>query len=128
VDRFNPEALEAYRRYLRETIRLCRSHGVRPLLAEPPFDLEHLPPEGLREFGIRYTPAYFLETARRYFDTMREVAAEEGVPLLRHSLGLARLRQRSLFLDTLHPTAEGNRRMAADLAGEIRKIPGILHQ
>ena len=120
VDRFNADALAHYRDNLRAMLRLAATHGVEVALVEPPFTPDLLPEQGLNEFHVRYTRPFFLQTAAQYRAAMAEVAAEFGVPVVDHRLSLSAGGAPSgYFLDLLHPTPEGNRLMAEDVAATL---------
>ena len=122
VDRFNAEALAHYRDNLRAMLSLAAKHGIAVALVEPPFAPALLPEEGLNEFHVRYTRPFFLEVAARHRAAMAEVAREFRVPVVDHRLSLSKGGgQRQYFLDLLHPTPEGNRMMADDVAAALRQ-------
>ncbi len=119
VDIENPAALKQYRQNLQAMVNRCQGKGIKVIFIEPPFDGDHMPEEGLNEFHIRYTKAFFIEQSRKYLATLRSVAEETNVPVINHRLGLQDLNQFPLFLDTLHPTPAGNAMMAEDIANAI---------
>lgn len=117
VDRFNAEALAHYRENLRAMLSLAARHGVAAALVEPPFAPALLPEQGLNEFHVRYTRPFFLEVASRHRAAMSEVAHEFAVPVIDHRLSLSKGGgQNQYFIDILHPTPEGNRMIAEDIA------------
>lgn len=121
IDRVNAEALAQYRDNLRAMLGLAAKHGVAAALVEPPFAPALLPEEGLNEFHVRYTRPFFLEVASRHRTAMADVAAEFGVPVIDHRLSLSRGGgSKQYFLDLLHPTPEGNRMMAEDVAASLK--------
>lgn len=120
VDRFNAEALAQYRDNLRAMLGLARQHGIDAVLVEPPFAPELMPEEGLNEFHVRYTRPFFLDVAARHRAVMAEVAREFGVPVVDHRLSLSKGGAgKQYFLDLLHPTPEGNRMLAEDVAAAL---------
>jgi lysophospholipase L1-like esterase len=120
VDRFNADALAYYRQNLRAMLRLAAERGVPVALVEPPIAPALLPEEGLNEFHVRYTRPFFLRVAERHRAAMAEVAAEFGVTVADHRLSLSKGGgDKPYFLDLLHPTPEGNRMMAEDVATSL---------
>ena len=79
-----------------------------------------MPETGLNEFHTRYSRKFLIETARTYIAALAETARQRGVPFINHRLDLRTLNQHSFFLDPLHPSAEGNRMMAADIYQQIK--------
>lgn len=108
VDIFNGKALDHYGKNIEEMIQICLEEKIPLAFVDPPFDADHMPDTGLNEFHVRYSKSFFIQTARAYIAKLNIVAEKYGIPVIRHTLGMANLHQRSLFLDPLHPTAEGN--------------------
>jgi lysophospholipase L1-like esterase len=50
---------------------------------------------------------------------MRDIAITYHIPVINQSLGLEDIHQKNLFLDALHPTAQGNKKMAKDIAKQV---------
>ena len=120
VDHFNADALAHYRDNLRAMLGLARQYGIDVVLVEPPFASELMPEEGLNEFHVRYTRPFFLDVAARHRAVMAEVAREFGVPVVDHRLSLSKGGAgKQYFLDLLHPTPEGNRMLAEDVAAAL---------
>ncbi len=116
VDQFNAAALAHYQENLQAMVELAADYGVALGFVEPPFSPDLMPPEGLNEFHVRYTKPFFLDTANQYRAALQEVAADYNVPVIDHRLSLTQGGSpAALFLDLLHPTAEGNRLMAEDV-------------
>lgn len=116
VDVFNAPAFDRYRSNVEEMARLARRQGTRLILLEPPFDGGRMPKDGLNRFHIRYTRSFFIDLAHRHLDAVAEVAERHGVPVVPHRLSIDSRSRRDLFLDTLHPNAQGNDLMAEDVA------------
>lgn len=115
-DRFNAAALEQYTQNLRAMLELAARQGVQLAFVEPPFAPARMPDEGLNEFHIRYSKPFFLQTAAQYREAVRSLAAQFGAPVLDHRLSLQQGGgDPALFIDLLHPSAEGNRLLAADV-------------
>jgi lysophospholipase L1-like esterase len=122
TDRFNKEALDYYKYNIEEMIRLCKSAHIPLYFIEPPLDADHISKEGLNEFHVRYTKPFLIKMGETYFRTLKQVASSKHIPVIQQSLGLQNLHQKTLFLDALHPTAEGNKIMAEDIALELEKL------
>ena len=122
IDIKNNAALRQYEQNLRAMILLAQENNTKLLFVEPPFDLDHLPKEGLKEFQVRYSKPFFLQQAKQYRQIMHKVAKEENIMVINHSLSLDQLHQKTLFLDLLHPTAEGNAIMARDIYNALAQI------
>lgn len=112
VDVHNTPALLKYRENLEEMIQLSQQSGVKVLFVQPPIDADHISDEGINDFHIRYTKDFFIATAKLYLAQMDDLAKLYNVQVLAHSLSIQNLHQYALFLDPLHPTAEGNFLMA----------------
>jgi lysophospholipase L1-like esterase len=111
----NPLALQKYAENLQAMIKLAQQYHIKLAFVEPPIDADHMPEQGLNEFQIRYSKAFFIEQAKQYRHTMQAIASDAKRPVLNHSLSLDNLHQKSLFLDLLHPTEEGNAIMARNI-------------
>lgn len=111
----NPRALQKYKENLQAMIALAQQYNIKLAFVEPPIDADHMPEQGLNEFQIRYHKPFFIEQAKKYRSTMQTVASDEKHPVLNHHLSLDNLHQKSLFLDLLHPTEEGNAIMARNI-------------
>lgn len=122
VDIFNAPAMDTYLKNVTTMLDLARQHGVQVALVEPPFDADHMPENGLNEFHTRYTRDFLITTARKHLQALYKNAQLRNVPILTHRLDLRTLNQPSLFLDPLHPTAEGNQLMAEDIASQLQSI------
>ncbi len=116
VDVWNEPAFLAYRANLEEAFRLGRDRGVPLVFFDPPFDGGQMPEAGLNRFHIGYSKEFFLDVARRHVAAAEELAKSYGVGVAHHALSMEHLAQGELFLDPLHPNAEGNRLLAHDLA------------
>lgn len=121
TDRFNKEALDYYRHNIEEMIALCKNAHIPLFFVEPPLDADHIAKEGLNEFHVRYTKPFLIEMGKTYFNALKEAAAAKKIPVIQQSLGLQNLHQKTLFLDALHPTPQGNSIMAKDIAADIEK-------
>ncbi len=113
-DIFNQKAYEYYLKNIEKMIDLAQKYNIKIAFIEPPFDSDHLT-EDLSEFQITYTKNFLIETAKRYREGLRKLLQNRGIELINHPLSLDNLHQQRLFLDTLHPTPEGNRIMAKSL-------------
>lgn len=116
---FNQKALSQYQKNIRQMILECQKKGILLAFVEPPFDADHMPETGLNEFHVRYTKAFFISMAELYLKSMRSIAKEYEIPVIAHGLDIRNLHQKSLFLDTLHPTAQGNALMALDIFNNL---------
>lgn len=128
--RFDPAVTAIYERNLGAMVRLCRSHGVRAVIATfAGCDDASQPAEEQRRrmaYVTREIPQLDatsgMEAMELYRDMTRRVARAEGAPLV----DLARLMPRDLdgFTDTVHFTPTGERRLAEILARELaRAVP-----
>jgi lysophospholipase L1-like esterase len=111
--------LNEYRQNIIKIIQLCQDNHIDVVLVQPPFDADHMPKAGLNEFHIRYSKAFFIKTAQVYNQVMQTVADKAHVNVLNHYLDLRQLHQPTLFFDALHPTAQGNARMANDIYQQL---------
>jgi len=84
-----------------------------------------MPEEGLNEFHVRYTKDFFIKTAQTYLDKLHILAAKFGVPVVAHRLDMGDLHQGPLFMDALHPTAQGNQMMAYDIYKKLLPLLGL---
>lgn len=121
IDIENIAALNQYEKNLLAMISISKKNNANVVFVEPPFDLDHMPKEGLNEFHVRYTKQFFLQQAKKYRQIMHKVAQENNINVINHSLSLNALHQKKLFLDLLHPTAEGNAMMARDIYNALQK-------
>jgi lysophospholipase L1-like esterase len=121
IDIENRAALNQYKKNLQTMVLLGQKHKATVVFIEPPFDLDHMPKEGLNEFHVRYSKQFFLQQAKKYRQIMHQVAQEQNIHVINHSLSLDALHQNKLFLDLLHPTAEGNAIMARDIYHALQK-------
>ena len=125
----NEASLIQYGKNIEEMINLCRENNIGLLLVEPPFDSDHMPEEGLNEFHVRYTKDFFIKISEKYMEKMYDVAEKYKVSVIKHRLGLKNLHQKSLFLDPLHPTPEGNAMIAEDIYNHMaEKLPAGSNQ
>ncbi|SMC76453.1 Lysophospholipase L1 [Desulfocicer vacuolatum DSM 3385] len=125
VDRFNPAALDQYEKNIEQMILLCQRNKIPLAFVSPPFDADHMPESGLNEFHVRYSRSFFIATAHRYLKALTHVASRHGIPVFSHGVDIRYLHQKSLFLDALHPTSQGNKIMARDVYGQL--LP-LLHE
>jgi lysophospholipase L1-like esterase len=119
TDRFNQPALDKYADNIKQMIDIARQHNIAIAFVEPPLDADHLSSKGLNEFHITYTKPYLIKMGRLYYQTMRDIAITYHIPVINQSLGLEDIHQKNLFLDALHPTAQGNKKMAKDIAKQV---------
>jgi lysophospholipase L1-like esterase len=122
ADVANPRALAHYRANLERIVGVCAGAGVRLAFMEPPFDPAHLPERGLSPIRqIHLTRPFLFGVARAYDDAMKDVARDHGIPVLGHPLALGDdgPGQRAVFQDILHPTAEGNARIARAVGEQL---------
>jgi len=117
-DIFNQKAYSYYIDNLKEMITLAKKHNIKIAFVEPPFDADHMS-ENLDEFQVTYSKSFLIETAKRYRKSMHQLAKDNGITVLNHSLSLDHLHQKQLFLDALHPTPKGNKIMAKDISNDI---------
>lgn len=122
TDLFNEKALLKYKENIEQMVLECQTKGILLAFVEPPFDADHMPEEGLNEFHVRYTKAFFISTAQRYLKILHTISKTHKVPVLAHSLDIRNLSQKELFLDTLHPTAQGNALMALDIYNHLNPL------
>ncbi len=120
VDVFNTKALGRYEKNIEQMMQVCRQANIPAAFVMPPFDADHMPEEGLNEFHVRYSRDFFIQTAHAYIQRLRALAERYGVPVIPHQLDTTYLHQKPFFLDALHPTAEGNARMASDIFNYIK--------
>lgn len=121
VDKDNPQALAKYLDNIQQMIQLARNYHSDIVFIEPPLDADHIPLQGLNEFHIRYTRPFLISTAQQYQQQLAVLLKKQNIGYIRHTLGLANLHQRDLFLDSLHPTAAGNQIMAEDIAEKLKQ-------
>lgn len=127
VDLPNERALTLYRSNLEAMLELAREKGIPFSFVEPPFCPERVPEGGLNEFQVRYTRPFLIETANRYRSVMFALAEKYHVPVLGHRFSLANGGgPKELFIDLLHPNAEGNELMAQDLLKNLRQNTPLL--
>jgi lysophospholipase L1-like esterase len=125
VNVVNQKAFRQYEKNIEQMIRTCRQEDIELAFVVPPFDADHMPEEGLNEFHVRYTRDFFIQTAQTYVRQLRSIAGTNRVPVIPHHLDITHLHQRSLFMDALHPTAQGNALMARDIYDYV-KNQGLL--
>lgn len=125
VDVVNRKALRQYEKNIKQMIQTCRQENIELAFVVPPFDADHMPEQGLNEFHVRYTRDFLIETAQTYVRQLRALAGTNKVPVIPHQLDITHLHQRSLFMDALHPTAQGNSLMARDIYDYL-KNQGLL--
>ncbi len=120
---FNQEAYNHYLFNIKAMIRLALKNNVKIILIEPPFDADHISKEGLEEFKVHYTKKFLIQTAFQYNQAAKNIAKSYDVAFIQHRLGLQNIHQSSLFLDALHPKAQGNLMIAQDISQslELRK-------
>ena len=116
VDVFNEEAFERYLANFEEIFELARRHDLPLVLVDPPFDSSHMPAQGLNRFHVTLTRDFFVATAGKHLAALAELAERYDVASAHHRLSIEDLDQGDLFLDPLHPNAEGNDLMARDVA------------
>ncbi len=122
VDLFNEKALAYYEENLEAIIERCKKAKIPLAFVMPPFDADHMAEAGLNEFHIRYSKPFFIKTSKRYLKILSQVTEAHHIPLIPHQLDIRYLHQNSLFLDALHPTAEGNKIMAEGIAAGVKKL------
>ena len=122
-------APEDFRSNLREMARLVREAGAVPVLLTAPTSHERgHEPEHLRE---RFVPdlAQLVPLHRQYVEIVREVAEESEVvlcDLAAHFDSLSREERNRLFsVDGIHPTPEGDARIAELLEDCFESHPGL---
>jgi len=111
----NTAALNQYEKNLNDMVAVAQKNNTNIVFIEPPFDLDHMPEQGLGEFQVHYTKPFFMEQAMKYRQVLHRVAKAQNISVIGHSLDLDTLHQKTLFLDLLHPTEEGNAIMAQDV-------------
>lgn len=127
---FAAKDLEDYRANLMRFIRVCREHGIRPVLAKEllAFELD-AGAEPYRTKGAPILTAYFPDYERfreaygAYHRVLREVAESEGVLLLDAEDDLPR--EEGVFTDHVHLSAKGCRLLAAIFERKLRAA-GVL--
>jgi len=112
----NPKAMAYYLQNIDKMIQLAKEHGSEIAFVEAPVDGDHIPAQGLNEFHVRYTKDFLIATAKQYQQKQLKLLQQQQVKLISHRLGIQNLHQNRLFLDLLHPTPEGNKMMAEDVA------------
>ena len=125
VDVPNQAALLKYRQNLEEMIQFSQQAGIKVMFVQPPIDADHMSDQGINDFHIRYTKDFFIKTAKQYIAQMDDLAKQYDVPVISHSLDIQNLHQHALFLDHLHPTAEGNLIMAEEVFLQMQALPGL---
>lgn len=128
--RFDPAVVAIYERNLGAMVRLCRSRGVRPVLATFAAcdDPSSPPAEAQRRlrYVMREMPQLDTDTGRQAMDLYREVtrqvAREEAVPLV--DLARRMTKDLSAYVDTVHFTPAGERALAELLAEELPRAYG----
>jgi lysophospholipase L1-like esterase len=123
--RFDGAVVSIFERNLAAMVRLCRSRGVRPVLATfAGCDDPSVPPAEQRRrmaYVTREIPQLDATTGHAamelYREVTRRVARDEGTPLV----DLARTMPKDVhaYTDTVHFTPAGERRLAELLAAEL---------
>jgi lysophospholipase L1-like esterase len=122
VDHFNQAALEFYAENLRAMVDECRRQGVAVAFVRPPFDISTARRGGPPILGQRYfTTPFLLKLMSAYVESSQSVAEAAGVPVIDHRLSSDHTGQSALFGDPIHPTADGNRMLAADVAAFVEE-------
>lgn len=119
LNKENPEAMAYYLQNINKMVQLAKEYGCEIAFVEAPVDGDHIPEQGLNEFHVRYSKDFLIATARQYQQKRLQLLEQQQVKLIKHRLGIQHLHQNSLFLDLLHPTPEGNKMMAEDVAQAI---------
>jgi lysophospholipase L1-like esterase len=122
---FHPAIVRIYEKNLRAMVRLARSRGAQPVLATFATADDAALPAAEREKRLRYVlhqnRDLDVETAAEgieiYRGITRRVAGEESVPLV--DLATILSGDARLFVDTIHFSPEGERRMAQVLGDAL---------
>jgi lysophospholipase L1-like esterase len=122
---FAPGILDIYEGNLTAMVRLCRSRGVRVVMATfAGCDDPGAAPEARRlrvQYVLDQMPGLDVASAEHglalYREITRRVAASENVPLV--DLARALPRDDALYVDTIHFTAAGEQRVAVLLAQDL---------
>jgi lysophospholipase L1-like esterase len=111
------EALRVFGENIGATIDLVRGAGAIAVLQMPPFSPGHVAPAGVRfrATGLQWDKAFLVRTAQRYADAFRDAATARDGLLVENRLFMAAPGRMQFFLDELHPTADGNGKIAKDL-------------
>ena len=125
-----PEDLHAYdafeskefRNNLREMIRILKAKNIKVLIfTRPTVVHEGMSYEEIKRqnvvfpwYGSAYSVNKLLSLHRAYNRTIRNVAQEEGVPLLDLEVEFEKHDKNGLFWDTMHPSEKGHQ-LIADL-------------
>lgn len=124
TDVFNDKAMMEYGKNIEDMVNICEENDIKLAFIQAPFDADHMPDEGVNEFHIHYTKAFFIDTARQYIEKMEAITKNYKIKVIEHGLDINELDQKSLFLDTLHPTAQGNSLMAGYIYKQLVTITG----
>ncbi len=108
-------SVDDYRQNLRQMIRTLKVRGVAVVLMTPN-----------PAIAPKYPPHRNV-TLKPYVEAVRELAAEEDVPLVDvyrqfAELAIEGVELNTLFTDAMHPNPEGQKRIAAMLAGQFRTL------
>jgi lysophospholipase L1-like esterase len=124
--RFDPAIVSIYEHNLRALVRLCRGHGVRPVVATFAACDDPSRPLSEQERRLHYLttqiPQLDVDSGQEGMDLYREitrqVAREEGAPLV----DLARTMTKDLkaYTDTIHFTPDGERLLAERLVAGLK--------
>jgi lysophospholipase L1-like esterase len=111
--------LRAYRENLEEMIAIGRQARVPIFFVAPTLCEPGIPFDGMK-VGARTVPKEaFIEVLRRYGAVLEGVAGERNVPVIDHPLGIDMEPSPRLFLDPVHPSAEGHFRLAEAIAAAL---------
>jgi lysophospholipase L1-like esterase len=121
----NDRAVRYYADNLVAMARACRRAGTRFFLLQPSIDASHIPPDGMKIGRRTIPPAEFVALLDRFTEALEMVATHERVPVVRHRLYHARPEDAALFLDPVHPNAEGQAIVAEAVAQAIEAEPRL---
>jgi lysophospholipase L1-like esterase len=118
----NQAAIDHYASNLEKMIRACQERGVAIVVVHSPMCGTLVPEEGMKIGPRTVSRDFFVELLGDFAGTVDEVGARHDVPVVTHRLSLAESAPDSLFLDPAHPTADGYRLLAADVASVLADL------
>jgi lysophospholipase L1-like esterase len=119
VDVFNEKALQYHVENVGLMLDECEKAGVAVLIAYPPFEPEHLQDRWPRAGQRRFSRDFIANLHDRYSAALESLAKQRGITPIAHDLMGSPKPYPSLFIDFMHPTASGNRRMAQAIAAAV---------